>query len=267
MGYKWDDKKITRIEKLLARNRSIPAIAEKLSVPIETLRSVCRNSKIKGYPKQNQAYKSGIFKGVCEQCDKPFERKISTNPNYKKPRFCSRKCTTENRKTAVGEIITCIYCGKRKYFRYINKSHPRMFCSRECLIKFRKESLKAKTRDTMNVVVKDVIGGSFAITWGDGQTVYNIIHETLLSGRDVGLDFSGISVCSAVFLNAAIGRLLKDIPIRDLETHLKITANTTLHILQQVNLILENANKYYTNPQHRKAVDRVIRRASKHGIQ
>ena len=61
-----------------------------------------------------------------------------------------------------------------------------------------------------------------AITMDDGQNVHDRIKPELMAGREVELDFDGVSVFASPFFNAAIGQLLKDIDSETLNRLLRI---------------------------------------------
>ena len=61
------------------------------------------------------------------------------------------------------------------------------------------------------VELSDVVGES-AIAIEDGQRIYERIHPELREGRAVLPTFTGVRVLAPPFLNAAVGRLLEDIP-------------------------------------------------------
>jgi hypothetical protein len=63
----------------------------------------------------------------------------------------------------------------------------------------------------MRIVVREVInepGDPFE----EGQKVHDLISPVLVRGEEVEVDFEGVRFMSALFLNAAIGQLLKDHP-------------------------------------------------------
>jgi len=108
----------------------------------------------------------------------------------------------------------------------------------------------------MKINVYEMIGEN-CITLEDGQTIFDLIHPKLTAGNAVELDFENVTVLASPFLNAAIGRLLKDIKPGNLNRLLKITnlVPTGLAVLRRV---IENSKEYYSNPNVRKAVDEIL---------
>lgn len=108
----------------------------------------------------------------------------------------------------------------------------------------------------MNLNVYDLVGEN-CITLEDGQKIFDLIHPELSGGNTVDLDFKNVKIFASPFLNAAIGRLLKDIKPDDLNRLLKITnlVPTGLTVLKRV---IENSKEYYSNPDVRKAVDEIL---------
>ena len=101
------------------------------------------------------------------------------------------------------------------------------------------------------------IVGENAITSEDGQKLYNLICEELLKGKEVELDFSKVKIFASPFFNFGIGQLLKSFKYEDLKTKLHLIQINIIgkHILDKV---LENAKNYYTDPNLKKAVDKII---------
>lgn len=58
-----------------------------------------------------------------------------------------------------------------------------------------------------NLIIKEIIKGDIAVSTNDGDTVYNLINDYLKNQKSVIIDFSGISIMTTAFLNAAIGQL------------------------------------------------------------
>jgi hypothetical protein len=99
--------------------------------------------------------------------------------------------------------------------------------------------------------------GPYAVTLADGETVYRAIHPELRAGRPVRLDFTGVEAFAAPFFNAAIGALLEDLSVDDLNRLLcvdNLSSGGTL----MVRLVIEHADQYYHNPAVRRAVDAML---------
>ena len=67
----------------------------------------------------------------------------------------------------------------------------------------------------MNIHVMSFTG-PYCITSADGDEVFNVMRESLDSGQCVELDFGGVGVFSASFFSAAIGPLLQNHSVDEL---------------------------------------------------
>lgn len=113
----------------------------------------------------------------------------------------------------------------------------------------------------MKVSIKDTIGPR-CIIQEDGQRIFDEIHETLLHGENVTLDFTGVAQFASPFFNFAIGQLLKDITVDDLRRLLLIeNLNQTGKLV--VERVIENAAKYHGDKDYRKIVDDILDQQSK----
>jgi hypothetical protein len=114
----------------------------------------------------------------------------------------------------------------------------------------------------MRVLVRDLIGNEDAITLSDGQMVYDRIHPVLVARQTVELDFAGVDVFGYPFFNASIGQLLRDIEPDDLNRLLSVSNLGPVGdmVLRRV---IQNAKRYYRDPDYRKAVDQVIETMSR----
>ena len=104
--------------------------------------------------------------------------------------------------------------------------------------------------------IVDIIGET-CITVEDGERIFKLVHPELSQGREVTLDFTGVSIFASPFFNAAIGQLLRDMPAEFLKSHLHFEELTPHgnHVLIRV---IENAKRYYTNPHFRDSVEKVL---------
>lgn len=57
------------------------------------------------------------------------------------------------------------------------------------------------------IIIKKILNSSLAVTTESGERVYAAIIEPLIDNEAVILDFSGISIMTTAFLNAALGQL------------------------------------------------------------
>ncbi|MCL1491778.1 MAG: STAS-like domain-containing protein [Pseudanabaena sp. Salubria-1] len=101
------------------------------------------------------------------------------------------------------------------------------------------------------------ITGKFATDPDSGQKLYDLIHPYLVRGEAVQLDFTDVTVFASAFFNYAIGALLRDITLDDLNHLLtfKTLPNTGMGVLKRV---ITRAKQYYSDAQYQKAVDTVI---------
>lgn len=112
----------------------------------------------------------------------------------------------------------------------------------------------------MKCVVHEIVGED-AITFDDGQSVFDRIKPELDANHEVVLDFDGVSVFASPFFNAAIGQLLKNIKPEDLNRLLRIEKlNPTGH--EVLRRVIENAKKYYASDDYRKAQTRILQNMS-----
>jgi hypothetical protein len=108
----------------------------------------------------------------------------------------------------------------------------------------------------MKLTVFDLIGPN-CVTYTDGLRIYDLIHPELQRGRPVELDFSNVRVIVSLFLNAAVGRLLEDIPTDDLNRLLTIS-NVPPEAFETLKRVIENSDDFYHKPQVREALDRIL---------
>lgn len=110
----------------------------------------------------------------------------------------------------------------------------------------------------MHVKIKELVGVN-AMTLADGEAIYHRIHDPLVEGEAVELDFEGVQVFASPFFNAAVGRLLEDLKPDALNARLKFEhlSDFGARVLRRVN---DNAKEYYgASPEHRQAIDRIVR--------
>lgn len=108
-----------------------------------------------------------------------------------------------------------------------------------------------------HIEVKKLIGEN-AMTLDDGEVLFRQIHELLVRGETVELDFEGVEIFATPFFNAGIGRLLADLKPEILKAHLKIQHLSALgdRVLRRV---IENAKEYYSaSPEHRQVIDNIV---------
>lgn len=108
----------------------------------------------------------------------------------------------------------------------------------------------------MRIDIKALIGEN-CITQEDGQKVFEQVHPELVAGHQVELDFNGVEVFASPFLNAAIGRLLKDIKADDLNRLLTISSLTSSG-KQVLSRVIENSKTYFSDPDLRQALNDIL---------
>jgi hypothetical protein len=69
--------------------------------------------------------------------------------------------------------------------------------------------------------VKDLVGKN-AISMQSGTKLYDKMFPKLVKKEKVELNFEGVSLYASPFFNASVGLLLKDIPIDELMSNMKI---------------------------------------------
>jgi len=109
----------------------------------------------------------------------------------------------------------------------------------------------------MHVKIKELVGVN-AMTLADGEAIYHRIHDPLVEGQTVELDFEGVQVFGSPFFNAGVGRLLEDLKPDALNARLKFEhlSDFGAHVLRRV---IDNAEQYYgASPEHRQAMDRIV---------
>jgi STAS-like domain of unknown function (DUF4325) len=63
-------------------------------------------------------------------------------------------------------------------------------------------------------------------TYEDGEKVYALVLPALQRGEDVVLSFSGIGSVPSSFINAAVIRLIENVPFAVIKKHLKFIDTT-----------------------------------------
>lgn len=109
----------------------------------------------------------------------------------------------------------------------------------------------------MKLSVFDLVGEYGGVTFDDGQRVYDVIHPQLAAHESVELDFAGVKIVAAPFLNAAIGQLMRDLTPADVEAHLQVV-NLNPVTYAVFDDLIKDAYRYYHDPVYQAAVDRVI---------
>ncbi len=74
----------------------------------------------------------------------------------------------------------------------------------------------------------------------EGRRLCSLIRPAIVAGREVELDFAGVNELTEPFLEAAVARLLEDVPFDDL-LHRLIVSNMTVRDVQGLRYVLERA--------------------------
>jgi len=109
----------------------------------------------------------------------------------------------------------------------------------------------------MYIKVKSLVGEN-AMTLDDGAAIYNQIHDPLIQGETVALDFEGVEVFASPFFNAGVGHLLADLQPETLNERLKFDHLSDFgnRVLRRV---IENAKEYYgSDLSQRNKIDRIV---------
>jgi len=113
----------------------------------------------------------------------------------------------------------------------------------------------------MKLTIKDMIGPRCIIK-EDGQRVYDAIHDALIRGETVVLDFAEVKQFAFPFFNFAIGQLLKDIKEEDLRRLLQLeNLDETGNLV--VERVIENAARYHGDVNYKKIVDDILEQQAK----
>lgn len=108
----------------------------------------------------------------------------------------------------------------------------------------------------MTIKVHDLVG-EICMTYADGRKLHDTFRAAFDAGEIVTLDFAGTRVFVSQFFNAAIGVLLERYSKDELRRRLRfenLPASATTPLQRSV----ENAERYYRDPQYRAALDKVL---------
>lgn len=99
-----------------------------------------------------------------------------------------------------------------------------------------------------NIKVADLIGSHFGIDAECGQKIFDKVKLLLEQGYSVTLDFDQITILISVFLNVAIGQLYGSFTEEEIceKVHIKGLSEDNLELVE---CVIENAKKYYKNPE------------------
>ena len=108
----------------------------------------------------------------------------------------------------------------------------------------------------MELNILDIIGPR-CIVGDDGQKIYDKIHEPLLKGETVTLDFQEVTQFASPFFNFAVGQLLKDVKLQEFNRLLKIE-NLNETGKQVIQRVIENAEQFYGDPNYRTTIKDIL---------
>ena len=108
----------------------------------------------------------------------------------------------------------------------------------------------------MNVNVQQLVG-AVCMTYEDGEKLHAAYRPAFDRGETIFLDFSGTRIFVSQFFNAAVGQLLEDHNIEEVRQRLKFV-NLPAAANAPLRRSVENAERYYRDPQYRDALDRVL---------
>lgn len=112
----------------------------------------------------------------------------------------------------------------------------------------------------MLIKVKELVGEN-AMTLADGEVIYSVIHDPLVGGITVDLDFDGVEIFASPFFNAGIARLLSDVQAESLNERLKFHHLSDFGA-QVLRRSIDNAKDYFaTSPDKRDALNQAVIKA------
>lgn len=99
-----------------------------------------------------------------------------------------------------------------------------------------------------NLIVKNIIESDIAVATDAGDKVFNEIVFHLDKKNSISLDFSGISILTTAFLNAAIGQLYSNDKFSSefLNDYLKVT-NVPDEDKPLFSMVVKRAKEYFKN--------------------
>jgi hypothetical protein len=105
--------------------------------------------------------------------------------------------------------------------------------------------------EPIQINITDLIGKPRAIAAADGEMVFKEIYPLVKAGNPVTLSFAGIRMVITAFLNAAVGKLYRDIPYDDVDNLVEV-----IDLVDAFQPALEHSRiwskAYYSNPENLK---------------
>lgn len=105
-----------------------------------------------------------------------------------------------------------------------------------------------------NILIRDFLDSDVAVSYSNGEKLYNFLQIELDKGDKITLDFSNIQVYATPFFNASIGYLLKDKKIDELIRKLDFQ-NLSDNGRHTLNRVINNSIEYYKK---KKSIDQAI---------
>jgi hypothetical protein len=108
----------------------------------------------------------------------------------------------------------------------------------------------------MKINVLSLIG-EMCMTYADGQKLHATYRPAFDAGESVTLDFAGTRIFVSQFFNAAVGQVLEHHTIDEVRQRINFE---NLPDAGRVPLqrSVENAERYYRDPNYRSALDKVL---------
>ena len=108
----------------------------------------------------------------------------------------------------------------------------------------------------MKINVLSLIG-EMCMTYADGQKLHATYRHAFDAGESVTLDFVGTRIFVSQFFNAAVGQVLERHTVDELRQRL-IIENLPEAGRLPLQRSVENADRYYRDPNYRSALDKVL---------
>lgn len=97
---------------------------------------------------------------------------------------------------------------------------------------------------TLNI--NQIIKNDSAVSSDDGETIYNLILESIRAKEITELDFAGINIITTAFLNSAIGQLYDVFSSEELNEYI-LLKNVPKEDTIQFKKVIERAKEYFQN--------------------
>jgi hypothetical protein len=108
----------------------------------------------------------------------------------------------------------------------------------------------------MKVRIYDVVG-DVCMTYEDGERLHKVFRDAFDRGETIDLDFSKTRIFVSAFFNASVGTLLEKYSLDEVRKRLKFL-NLPEAAREPLQHSVENAERYYHDPNFRQALDKVF---------